>query len=219
VRESGILEAIVAAKSSSTQLKVVAIEVEFFGRRRTSRQSSVIRALTTCIWSALLDTEKSYLFFPQVSRINFRDNLILMHSGHGCAVGFVFRAIHDIHFQFARNMIARIPNTDAASCDRFAQDGWCNCHDYFRLRIGVSDELGVIYKNLNSEYSMAGRAPELAMSAMKESNENRIVFTNAAYSKLIDAVGDPNFDLRFHALEAGAGLEEQCPALREFVEE
>jgi hypothetical protein len=78
-------------------------------------------------------------------------------QSNGAAIIFSFDGLHDIHLFFAKKLLENINALNKINmCDKFIEQGWCNCHSNFFVRIGVSEGKGILYKDLNDGYNVAG---------------------------------------------------------------
>jgi len=103
-------------------------------------------------------------------------------------------------------------------CEYFKEKSWCNCHDNFNLRIGLSEGKGIIYKDLNGNYNVAGNVINMASRVMNLGDNNSIILTEEAYTNVIDMTEDTilekNFKL-YKGIEIKHGLKlniyQYCP--------
>ncbi len=73
-------------------------------------------------------------------------------------------------------------------CEKFNSFGWCNCHNKFNVKIGISEGRGIIYKDFNQNYNLAGSMINMASRLLSEANRNQILLTQEAYKQIIDLV-------------------------------
>lgn len=85
-------------------------------------------------------------------------------------------------------------NTQMNDCERFKENGWCNCHNSFNVRIGVTEGKGIIYKDLNGNYNVVGNVINLASRIMSFGDDNHILLNSDAYTNIIDMTNDVNFE-------------------------
>jgi class 3 adenylate cyclase len=177
-----------------SNLQVAFVDIEKYSRRRSLTQIEVIDAFTTCFRNALNETAKHYIEYAQNNDVNFRDDIIALPTGDGAAVIFSFDGLHDPHLYFAKMLLCESYKLrQGISCEKFSQEGWCNCHSYFNLRIGLSEGKGIIYHDVNGGYNMAGGVINLASRVLGLVDSNQIAFTEDAYRHIIDMVDDPYF--------------------------
>jgi hypothetical protein len=65
------------------------------------------------------------------------------------------------------------------------------------LRIGISEGRGVVYKDINGNYNVAGRVINLAARVMGLGDKNQILFTEESYNQIVDMVDDADLSTRF----------------------
>lgn len=195
---SDYIENIISRKNRTSNIKVVFTDVQSYSKRRSQNQIAVVDAFMECLSKALKTTSQEYIDYAQTNNINFQTDIIALPSGDGAAIIFPFEGIHDIHLFFAIRLLEEVKkNNDNANCEKFKENDWCNCHNAFNLCIGVSEGKGILYKDINSSYNIAGNAINLAARVMGEAEKNQIIFTEDAYRQIIDMVDDPNLDEKF----------------------
>jgi hypothetical protein len=72
------------------------------------------------------------------------------------------------------------------ACNNFVSEGWCNCHSNFNLRIGISAGDGIIYRDINKKFNVAGGVINLASRTMNAARPNEILFSEEAYRGIIE---------------------------------
>jgi hypothetical protein len=113
-------------------------------------------------------------------------------------VVFSFDGLADVHLKFARVLLKIAHGKKLEShCPHFEEHGWCNCHDHFNLRIGISEDRGIVYNDINGNYNVAGSVINLCSRVMALADRNQIMFTESAYKRIIDMATDPTFLQRF----------------------
>jgi hypothetical protein len=147
---------------------------------------------------ALDDTASAFIKYIQANELNFESDVIRIPSGDGAAIAFPFEGIHDVHLGFAKNLLKRIhEHNSTGSCDKFNEQGWCNCHSFLKTKIGVAEGKVVLYRDLNGNYNIAGTAINMAARVMGLADPNQVLFTEDAYRQLIDMVDNPTLDESF----------------------
>jgi hypothetical protein len=196
--KSEYLDRIISRQNRTATLKVVFVDVQSYSKRRSQAQVSVIDAFMECLSKALKTTSQKYIEYTQANDMNFHTDIIVLPSGDGAAIAFPFEGLHDIHLFFAVNLLEEVKkNNDEANCDKFRENGWCNCHNSFNLCVGISEGKGILYKDINDSYNIAGNVINIAARVMGKAEANQIIFTEEAYRQLIDMVDDPNLDDEF----------------------
>lgn len=189
---SVFLDNIIKNSNRCTNLQVVYFDVVRYSERRTQNQINIIDSFMECIKNALSDTSKAYLDYCQKNNVNFSKDIIYSPAGDGAAIIFPFEGLHNIHLFFAKSLLNHISLTNSNDCEKFNKDNWCNCHKYFSVRVGISEGKGIIYKDINDNYSVAGNVINLAARVMSFANYNQIIFTENAYKQIIDLDDKPD---------------------------
>jgi hypothetical protein len=75
----------------------------------------------------------------------------------------------------------------------------CNCHDFFDVRIGISDGKGIIFNDINNNYNIAGNPINLASRVMGMGDRQQILLTEEAYRNMIDMTENTDLESKFVA--------------------
>ncbi len=192
--ESTHLYNIMEKHNRITNLQVVFIDIEKYSKRRTLSQIEVIDALTDCMKKALSAVSKEHIGYAQANSLNFNTDIMTLPTGDGVATAFTFDGLHDIHLSFAQSVLENAYNLRAKEeCEKFEAEGWCNCHPYFNLRVGISEGKGIVFRDTNDQYNVAGGIVNMAARVMGIADRNQIMFTEEAYNQIVDMVDDPHF--------------------------
>jgi hypothetical protein len=196
--DSALLNKILKSQNRTTTLKVVFVDVQSYSKRRSQMQAEVIDGLMTCLRAALDNTSRNYVRYAQENDLNFQKDVIALPSGDGAAVAFPFEGLHDIHLFFAKELLRAVhAHNQANPCDKFTEQGWCHCHSNFNLCMGISDGKGIIYKDINDGYNVAGSVINMAARVMGLAGANQILLSEEAYRQFIDMIDDVRVDERF----------------------
>jgi hypothetical protein len=139
-----------------------------------------------------------YVEYAQANGINFSTDVIVLPTGDGAAVGFTFGGLHDVHVNFALDLLSASHESRAREeCSKFKSEGWCNCHDYYNLRIGIADGKAVVYVDANGNYNLAGGVVNVAARVMGQMDANQVGMSEQAYEQFVDLSDDPNMSDHF----------------------
>lgn len=196
---SNHLDQIIAKHNQICNLQVVFVDIEKYSQRRTSNQVLIINAFTACIKTSIDEVAKQNIAFIQTNNINFLNDIIQIPTGDGCAINFTFDGLHNVHLKFAEVLMKNISemNNSTGECEKFAANGWCNCHNKFNVKIGVTEGKGLIYRDVNNNYNVAGNVINMAARLLSLAERNQILLNEDAYKQIIDFEEDPNFSDKF----------------------
>jgi formylglycine-generating enzyme required for sulfatase activity len=195
-RRSPILEDKIANANSYCAMQVVFVDIVAYSRRRSYAQVGVIHAFMNAIETALSQTARQYVDYTQKVDVQIRRDVVVLPSGDGAAVAFPFEGVPEMHLFFACELLKSADKLNQEfQCDSFREQGWCDCHNGFLLRCGISEGKLILYKDLNDNYNIAGDVANMAARVMGLADANQIFLTWDAYRKLIDLV--PHMASRF----------------------
>ena len=193
---SDYLDKIITKKNRTCNMQVVFVDIVSYSKRKPYAQISLIDAFMICLKESLSETAKKYIKYCQDMNINFSRDIIVLPSGDGAAIGFPFEGVPDMHLFFAKEIVKNIFESNTSSnCPKFDSQGWCDCHAFFSVRIGISEGTSILYHDYNSNYNIAGNTINMSARVMNIAESNQIFFTKEAYHKLIDLVS--NIDNKF----------------------
>jgi len=200
--ESAHLAAIIEKRESAANLMVVFADIVSYSRRRTVNQKAVIDVFTKILTDALNAQAAKNVEYCQKNGLNFSTDIIKIPTGDGAALGFSFDGLHEIHLNFALDLLERVHEHNVANpCEIYSAAGWCNCHANFELRIGISTGKTVIFRDINGNYNAAGNAMNLAARVMGQVDAGQIALSAEAYENLIDMAEDPQMAQKFVVFE------------------
>jgi len=196
------LSDIIEKQNRTSTISVVFVDIEKYSKRRTVNQIAVVDSFTACLKDALQEISKSYIAYAQANNLNFDSDVIKLPTGDGAAIIFPFEGLHDIHLQFARTLLRIVDDKNRNNyCEKFAAQGWCNCHPNFNITTGISEGKGIIYTDLNGNYNVAGAVVNMAARAMGQADRNQIVLTQEAFNQLIEMDEDASLVDKFQRYE------------------
>lgn len=198
--QSSYLDRVLNQQNRATILKVVFVDIVSYSKRRVQAQAQVIEAFMRCLRTAHEVISQKYVNYAQKNNLNFKTDVILLPSGDGAAVAFPFQGLHEIHLDFAKEILCEVhAHNESEGCEKFASQGWCHCHSSFDLAVGVSDGDGILYRDVNDGYNIAGTVINMAGRVMGVAGARQILFTKDAYTQLINMVDDAFMDEKFRA--------------------
>jgi class 3 adenylate cyclase len=183
-------------RTANTQ--VVFVDIEKYSKRSSAKQMAVIDAFTVCLREAIEAISRSSIGYAQANDLNFQQDIVVIPTGDGAALGFTFDGLHDMHLSFALALLEAVAqNNRTYDCAKFNEEGWCQCHAAFNLHVGVSDGKAIVYRDVNGDYNLAGSIVNDAARVMAFSERNQIIFTQEAYRHVIDMVDDSELATKF----------------------
>lgn len=202
MRNSNHLSDIYDAKKGTANLQVVFSDIVGYSNRKSSIQKEVIDNFTKINKNALEILSQKYIKYAQENNLNIDKDIIKIPTGDGLAIIFPFEGLHSIHLDFARIVLEKNHEHNISNnCERFEDQGWCNCHDNFNLRIGLSEGKGIIYKDITENYNVAGKVINMASRVMDLGDANSILITKEAYENIIDMTSDVTLEDDFEVFE------------------
>ena len=200
--ESTHLKDILEAKKGPINLEVVFMDIVNYSKRKSTIQKKVIDNFTKISQEALRVISQNYVEYAQENTINFASDIIKIPTGDGLAVVFTFDGLQFIHLDFAKIILEKNHEHNIKNdCESFRGKGWCNCHDNFSLRIGISEGKGIIFKDINGNYNVAGNTINIAARVMQKGDDNTILLTEDAYKSIIDMTEDIALEENFNIFE------------------
>jgi len=195
---SNHLDDIIAKQHGATNVLVVFLDVIKYSLRKSVMQQRIINAFNDTLQQACDDISKKYALEAQKRTINFATDIIKIPTGDGAAIVFPFEGLQDIHLHFAISFLKFVVSSrQNVECPIFLENGWCNCHNFFDARIGISDGKGIVFKDINKNYNIAGNPVNFANRVMTLGDRNQILLTVDAYRNLIDMTEDTELESKF----------------------
>ena len=192
------LETRINKNHGSATMQVAFLDIVGYSKRKSTVQFALIQEFTRLVTDSLHHVGQKFLQYAQAHNANFANDIIRIPTGDGIAVVFTFDGLESIALDFVESLLEKIHNhNNAAPCAKFEQDGWCNCHPYFRVRVGVSEGKGIVYKDVNGSYNVAGATINLAARVMGRAEASQVFFTREAYKNLVDMTTDTTLEERF----------------------
>ena len=177
---------------------VVFMDIVDYSKRKSTIQKKVIDNFTKISTDGLQAISQKYIEYAQDNNVNFSSDIIKIPTGDGLAVVFTFEGLQFIHLDFAKAILEKnYEHNTKDNCERFNEHSWCNCHDNFNLRIGISEGKGIIFKDINGNYNVAGTTINIAARVMQKGDSNTILLTEEAYDSIIDMTEDTTLEEDF----------------------
>jgi class 3 adenylate cyclase len=170
------IEEIYKRRGSFANFMVVFVDVKSYSGRTARTQQEIVSVLTSCLNKALTKTTTEYRRYDRQHRnIDFLKGVVKIPTGDGAAIAFSYTGHPFIHLIFALYLLEEIQKSNG----RAASD-----ENKFHVRIGIAEDSGIIYKDINGNYNVAGRAINMASRVMDIADENQIMLTDRAYDNL-----------------------------------
>lgn len=186
--DSNLLIEIYEKRNQIISLQIVFVDIVKYSSRAVASQRDVLKRFTSCLGVALrelpaLSNEVGELV---TSHPAFYASVIKLPTGDGAAVAFPFVSVADLHLLFAKRLLAEVTKLNGETpCPKFEQQGWCNCHANFLLRVGVGAGGDcILYKDVNENWNVAGTVINGAARVMDLADGKQIIFTEQAHEKL-----------------------------------
>ncbi|MEL6446473.1 MAG: adenylate/guanylate cyclase domain-containing protein [Pseudomonadota bacterium] len=196
------MDDIIDKRNRAINLKVVFVDIVSYSKRRSQTQAEVVDAFMLCLEEARQRVAKQFLTYSEANAVSFANDLILLPAGDGAAICFPFEGLHDVHLVFALSLLEIVSELNSKNgCEKFSEQKWCNCHNSFYLTVGVAEGKGILYRDVNSQYNVAGNCINMAARIMGHADANQILFSQEAYNQIIDLVDDPHLDERFREFQ------------------
>lgn len=192
------LENIIKKQDGISNLQVVFIDIEKYSKRRTKIQSAVIYKFIQCVKETLTEISQHYIEYTQNNDINLKEDTITLSTGDGALVVFTFDGLSEIHLEYSKILLRKISEiNEGYNCSKLIEDGYCNDHPHFNVRIGISEGNGLIFHDFNNHYNVVGDTVNMASRVMNLADRNQIVCTAQARDQIIDIAYRQGLDSNF----------------------
>jgi sulfatase modifying factor 1 len=196
MRTLSYLEDKMVKANSYCSMQVVFVDIVSYSRRKSYAQVNVIHAFMKSIEEALNETAKQYVGYTQKVEVHISRDVVKLPSGDGAAIGFPFDGVPDMHLTFACELLRIVDKANKElNCPVFQKNGWCDCHDGFLLRCGISEGKLILYRDLNGNFNLAGGTVNMAARVMDLAGAGQIFLTRQAHSQIEQLVPlmEPHF--------------------------
>ena len=192
---SSYLDNIIDKHHGSTAVSVVFLDVVKYSMRKSVVQQKVVREFSEIIGRSMQDVSAKHVSESQKQSLNLLTDVIKIPTGDGAAIVFPFSGLQSIHLDFALRFLCNsVGSRKDITCDIFEKQGWCNCHTFFDVRIGVSDGKAIVFKDINGNYNVAGNTINFASRVMGIADRQQVIFTKDSYNNLIDMTEDTTLE-------------------------
>lgn len=188
---SAILDQIISESDGIANLQVVFIDIEKYSRRCSATQIAIIKKFTEIIGKALDVFSEKHLKISQSRNLNFQNDIIKLPTGDGVAIIFPFDVINAAHLSFSLIISSIIYSENANyKCEKYDKERYCDCHPKFDIRVGINEGKGIIYKDVNNKYNVAGEVINFASRVMGIVDGKQIAFSEKSYLQYGDIIGE-----------------------------
>jgi class 3 adenylate cyclase len=192
------LDDIIAKQHGSTNASVVFLDIVKYSKRKSIMQEKVLRSFNCVLADAVAAISSMYVTESQKQNLNLSTDVVKIPTGDGAAIAFPFQGLQNIHLEFALNFLqASLAARKDTSCQTFDDQGWCNCHEFFDVRVGVAEGKVIVSKDINGNYNVAGNTVNMANRVMGFADRQQIIFTDEAFKSIIDMTEDVGLETRF----------------------
>ncbi len=191
---SSILEKVVSVADPFCFMQLVSLDVVSYSKRKSSSQVRIIQCFVEDVEGALADLHLD-LHKYDIRKQDIDRDVIKIFLGDGVVVGFPFNNCLDMHLRFVKNFFKKMKKRTGKEMKKttgnvayrcnFEQDRWCNCHDCYSIRCGVSEGRLYIFKDLNDRFNMSGNELIDAVDITEMSKEDQILFSGNAYDTIV----------------------------------
>lgn len=92
-----------------------------------------------------------------------------------------------MHVAFTLNLLKILQqHNNGFDCKIFRQRGFCDCHEAYLLRCGISEGKLVLYKDLNDNYNIGGDTVNMAARVMCLAGDGQSFLTADGHDEAID---------------------------------
>jgi hypothetical protein len=183
------------------RLQIVFIDIVGYSRRSTARQRSLIERFQQDVLDCLIHVGDENLPYFASQGIAWPDDLVKIPTGDGIALSMGYEALPRLALDFAALFLSRIHLARSAEpCLKFHAAGWCDCHDYYGVRLGIADGGGFVYRDLNGNRNVAGKSINTASRIMSIGAAGHLLLTESFCANMLDMTGDHDLSDRLRPL-------------------
>lgn len=199
--QSDHLDSIINKQHGAVNATVVFIDIVKYSLRKSIMQQKIIQEFNEILKDSITTVAGKHIAQSQKQDLNLSTDLVVLPTGDGALVVFPFEGLQGINLDFSLDFLNKsVSSRKDIECKIFSEQGWCNCHSFFDVRIGVAEGKAIIYKDYNGSYNVAGSTVNIASRVMNLCDRQNILFTESAYKSLIDMTEDTKIESRFSSL-------------------
>lgn len=170
-------------------VQYVAVDIEKSTQRRPAHLASVIQVFEN-------DVEQ------QVDRLlggpARRGEIMWSGTGDGLVLGLPFDGVPDLHLAVALRLLEVADHRRGnRRCRHFAAAGWCDCHPYYNLRVGIGEGKSVVRPSTDGRPVFTSSEIGMATRVMNAVDPNQIGFTERAHLAYVEVAPDTAVRRRF----------------------
>ena len=199
--ESNHLQNQLTTKFGAIDAQVVFLDIVSYSKRRTSVQRQVIDQFQKDMGASIIEIGRKYLDYVQNNNLNLSKDVVKIPTGDGAAFVFSFAGLQSAPLDFAVNLLSDIyERLEKGPCERFSEQGWCNCHSHYNVRVGINEGKCILYTDLNGLVNVAGSTMNDAARIMNLSDANQILMSELYHTNIIDMSSDISIEDRIKSL-------------------
>ena len=184
---SKYLENIISGETAICHIKIVFVDIVSYSKRKTRNQKILIGHFTEIVKKSIEITSKDCSTELKKRNRSFEEDIIIIPTGDGVAIGLPFDEPFDIHIQLSQNILKQIDEFNNSDyCNVFVSEKSYERNSFLKVRIGISEGDAIIYKDINGHYNIAGKPINMAARVMGHAPPSQIVLTKEAYEKYIE---------------------------------
>jgi class 3 adenylate cyclase len=188
---------LIIADEEPVQMQVVFLDIEKYSQRKPNKQRPLLKTFMRIASETMAELAAAY---PEgTERQEFMDSVVKVMTGDGALRAFTASSVCDDYFAFAKSFIRRLHQHNTADgkvCPIFEQKRYCDCHDMFYVRIGMSEGPGDVFIDDAGKYNIAGGTVNMAARIMDLGDGMHILMSDLAFRNLVDWEQKPDLEVQ-----------------------